>query len=86
MAAFWVWTALMNSHDSIVAMVFGVGIIWVVLLDAFETVVLPRRVRRHFKLTSWFYRRTWIPWRGIAGGSRQVHGSRIFWDTLALCR
>ena len=40
MAAFWVWTAFMNSHDSIVATVFGVVIIWVVLLDAFETVVL----------------------------------------------
>ena len=56
----------MNSHGSIVAAVFGVIIIWVVLLDAFETVVLPRRVMRHFKLTAWFYRRTWIPWRGIA--------------------
>jgi hypothetical protein len=57
---------IMNSHHSIVAVVFGLGIIWVVLLDAFETVVLPRRVRRHFKLTAWFYRRTWIPWRNIA--------------------
>src|SRR6202030_1360917 len=56
----------MNSHDSVVAMVFGLIIIWVVLLDAFETVVLPRRVTRQFKLTAWFYRRTWIPWRGIA--------------------
>jgi hypothetical protein len=56
----------MNSHGSIVATVCGLAIIWVVLLDAFETVVLPRRVRRHFKLTSWFYRQTWIPWRGIA--------------------
>src|ERR1700686_1544479 len=56
----------MNSHDSIVATVFGLIIIWSVLLDAFETVVLPRRVTRHFKLTAWFYRRTWIPWRGIA--------------------
>jgi hypothetical protein len=37
-----------------------------VLLDAFETVVLPRRVTRHFKLTAWFYRRTWIPWTKIA--------------------
>jgi hypothetical protein len=54
----------MNSH-SIVA-VFGVIIICSVLLDAFETVVLPRRVTRHFKLTAWFYRRTWIPWRKIA--------------------
>jgi hypothetical protein len=29
--------------------------------------VLPRRVTRHFRLTAWFYRRTWIPWRNIAG-------------------
>jgi hypothetical protein len=56
----------MHSHDSIVATVFGIIIIWVVLLDAFETVVLPRRVIRHFKLTAWFYRRTWIPWRKAA--------------------
>jgi Ion channel len=56
----------MNLHGSSVATVFGLIIIWVVLLDAFETVVLPRRVTRHFKLTAWFYRRTWIPWRGIA--------------------
>ena len=56
----------MHSHGSIVATVFGFIIIWVVLLDAFETVVLPRRVTRHFKLTAWFYRRTWIPWRGVA--------------------
>ena len=56
----------MNSHTSIVGTVFGLIIIWSVLLDAFETVVLPRRVTRHFKLTAWFYRRTWIPWRGIA--------------------
>jgi hypothetical protein len=53
-------------HGSSVATVFGLIIIWVVLLDTFETVVLPRRVTRHFKLTAWFYRRTWIPWRGIA--------------------
>ncbi|MFZ0859348.1 MAG: potassium channel family protein [Candidatus Sulfotelmatobacter sp.] len=56
----------MNSHGSIVGTVSGLIIIWVVLLDAFETVVLPRRVTRHFKLTAWFYRQTWIPWRGIA--------------------
>ena len=56
----------MNSHGSILAAVFGGVIIWVVLLDAFETVVLPRRVTRYFKLTAFFLRRTWIPWRGIA--------------------
>jgi hypothetical protein len=56
----------MNSHVHIVGAVFGPIIIWSVLLDAFETVVLPRRVTRHFKLTAWFYRRTWIPWRNVA--------------------
>lgn len=60
------FAVFMNSHGSIVATSFGLAIIWVVLLDAFETVVLPRRVTRHFKLTAWFYRQTWIPWRGIA--------------------
>jgi len=56
----------MNSHHSIVATLFGIAIIWAVLLDAFETVVLPRRVLRHFRLTAYFYRRTWIPWRWVA--------------------
>jgi hypothetical protein len=51
----------MNYHMHIPAIVFGLVIIGVVLLDAFETVVLPRRVTRQFKLTAWFYRRTWIP-------------------------
>jgi len=53
-------------HGSILAIVGGIVIIWSVLLDAFETVVLPRRVLRNFKLTAYFYRRTWIPWRRIA--------------------
>ncbi|MGC2171892.1 MAG: potassium channel family protein, partial [Candidatus Sulfotelmatobacter sp.] len=57
----------MTFHGSIPAAIFGIIILCVVLLDAFETVVLPRRVTRHFKLTAWFYRRTWIPWRKIAG-------------------
>jgi hypothetical protein len=46
--------------------IFGVAIILSVLLDAFETVVLPRKVQRAFRLTSWFYRNTWIPWVKIA--------------------
>ena len=56
----------MVSHGHIVTVVLGLVILWVVLRDAFETVVLPRRVTRHFQLTAWFYRRTWIPWRRIA--------------------
>jgi hypothetical protein len=44
------------------ALIAGVAIILAVLLDAFETVVLPRRVRRQFRITSWYYRNTWKPW------------------------
>jgi hypothetical protein len=57
----------LSGHVNIVGVVAGIALIWVVLLDAFETVVLPRRVQRNFKLTAYFYRRTWIPWRSIAG-------------------
>lgn len=48
----------------VIALVIFLGIIIIlaVLLDAFETVVLPRRVQRSFRLTSWFYRHTWVPW------------------------
>ncbi len=60
----------MNFHGNILAGVFGLVIVCVVLLDAFETVVLPRRVTRQFKLTAWFYRRTWIPWKALAGRIR----------------
>src|SRR5437588_12050441 len=56
----------MNLHGNVVAVIGGIAILWVVLLDAFETMVLPRRVMRNFKLTAYFYRRTWIPWRRIA--------------------
>ena len=68
----------MTSHGSIVATVFGVIILWVVFLDAFETVVLPRRVLRHFRLTAWFYRRTWIPWRGVARRIKPVSRQQNF--------
>ncbi len=44
----------------------GITSILAILLDAFETVVLPRRVRGTFRISSWFYRRAWIPWRKLA--------------------
>jgi hypothetical protein len=50
----------------IFAAIAGVLIILSILLDAFETIVLPRKVQRSFRITSWFYRNTWIPWTKIA--------------------
>ena len=68
----------MTYQGSIVAIILGLVTIWVVLLDAFETVVLPRRVTRHFKLTAWFYRRTWIPWKAVAGRIRTASRQQNF--------
>jgi hypothetical protein len=47
------------------AILVGVLLIGVVLLDAFETLVLPRRVDRSFRLVILFYRLTWWCWTGI---------------------
>jgi len=48
-----------------VAIVAGLSVLWAVLLDALETVVLPRRVNRMLRLTAWYYRLTWGPWAGM---------------------
>lgn len=48
------------------ASIAGFVLIFVILLDAFETVVLPRRIQRHFRITALFYRATWIRWTRIA--------------------
>lgn len=45
----------------------GVAIIVAVLWEAFETVVLPRRVTRHFRFTRLFYRTTWKSWAALLG-------------------
>jgi len=45
----------------------GLLLLLAVLRDAFETIILPRRVRRRFQLTTIFYRATWRIWRGCTG-------------------
>jgi len=55
--------------------VLGAAIILIVLGDAFETIVLPRRVTRQISLARLFYRITWLSWSGavrsIFSGKRQ---------------
>jgi Ion channel len=41
----------------------GVAVLLVVIWDAFEAIILPRRVTRRFRLTRLFYRTTWRSWR-----------------------
>jgi len=48
------------------AAVLSLAVIAVVLWDAFEVIVLPRRVTRRVRLTSALYRMTWAPVAGVA--------------------
>lgn len=43
----------------------GAGLILLVLWEGFETIILPRRVTRRFRLTRIFYRTTWRPWIAV---------------------
>ncbi len=43
----------------------GVLLVLMVLWDAFETIILPRRVVRRLRLTALFYRSMWWPWSGL---------------------
>jgi hypothetical protein len=46
--------------------VLGAVMIAVVLWEAFETIILPRRIVRSRRLTSAFYQVTWRPWVQVA--------------------
>jgi Ion channel len=48
------------------ASIAGFVLIVFILLDAFETVVLPRRIKRTFRFTAWFYKATWTRWTKMA--------------------
>src|ERR1700719_1528795 len=47
------------------ASIAGIVLIFIILMDAFETVVLPRRIRRTFRIASWFYKNTWGSWTRV---------------------
>ncbi len=57
----------------IVALIGGLICLCVVLFDAFQTIVLPRRASGRFRLTRMFYIATWKPWRFLA---RRAHTGR----------
>ena len=46
----------------IVTLIAGVICLFAVLLDAFQTIILPRRATGRFRLTRIFYIVTWRPW------------------------
>jgi len=52
----------MTAFSAILGAVIVGGVLW----DAFETVILPRRVTRRFRLTRLFYYYTWKPWAAVS--------------------
>ncbi len=54
------------------ALVAGILLIFTVLFDAFQTIILPRRATGRFRLTRLFYISTWTPWTFVA---RRLHNS-----------
>jgi len=46
----------------IFTMMAGIACLFVVLIDAFQTIILPRRASGRFRLTRLFYIATWKPW------------------------
>lgn len=54
----------------VAAVILGLVCILVVSLDSFETVILPRRVVRTFRIARLFYRVSWSAWSMIARSMR----------------
>ncbi|MGH9605270.1 MAG: potassium channel family protein [Terracidiphilus sp.] len=52
------------------ALLTGVLCILAILLDAFQTIILPRRATGRFRLTRIFYIATWRPWAFLAARLR----------------
>jgi hypothetical protein len=50
----------------LVETVVSLVLILLILIDAFETTVLPRRVQRRFRFARFYYRTSWNVWRALA--------------------
>ena len=65
---------------NILACVTGIVFLFIVLLDAFQTIILPRRATGRFRLTNVFYAFTWNPWAFVAGRMRNPRHRETFFS------
>jgi hypothetical protein len=71
----------------VLACVAGIACLWIVLLDAFQTIILPRRATGRFRLTRLFYISTWRPWAFFArriGNVRKRETAFSYYGPLSL--
>ena len=71
----------------ILSMIAGSLCLVIVLLDAFQTIILPRRAAGRLRLTRVFYAMTWRPWVFFArriGNPRKRETTYSFYGPLSL--
>src|SRR5438105_2297964 len=83
----------------LLATIFGVALMLIVLLDAFEAMVLPRRATRKYRPARYYYRILWFVWvhaaqfirqRGLRQhflsvfGPLSMLGLFVFWVTVLI--
>jgi hypothetical protein len=54
--------------------ILGIGLLLAILWDAFETVILPRHVRRSFRIARFFYR---TAWRICSLTAKQIRNAKL---------
>jgi hypothetical protein len=62
----------------LLTLILGLLCLAEVLLDAFQTIILPRRASGRFRVSRIFMTATWIRWRAIAGKVRQTNRRESF--------
>lgn len=62
----------------IISLIFGLLCLSEVLVDAFQTIILPRRASGRLRISRVFLTATWIPWRGIAARMRPTRDRESF--------
>ncbi|MFA6223759.1 MAG: potassium channel family protein [Desulfomonilaceae bacterium] len=71
----------------ILVALLGGSLLLLVLWDAFETIILPRRVTRRFRLTRLFFRYTWLAYSAIGSSlfsAKRREGFFSFYGPLSL--
>src|SRR5579863_7643410 len=62
------------------ALIAGILCLIVVLIDAFQTIILPRRATGRFRLTRIFYILTWNPWVFVASRLGDIRKRETFFS------
>ncbi|MDE1176472.1 MAG: potassium channel family protein [Edaphobacter sp.] len=62
------------------ALIAGVLCCLAVFVDAFQTIILPRRATGRFRLTRFFFILTWTPWTAIGGRMKNAKAREQFYS------